>query len=195
MGRPRQNNLKRDKTTGRSRGERPEDVKAVVWGQRLRQGIPVADMDEPLTGYCLGRLLLAGRQKDPAGIVEAQHDAGMKYAQMVRRYDMMVIGRSADIRAMDFNRGLGKSLAQDPDPEMVQKLIDKYCDCYDALIAEGMIPDAKGRVEGVKVAVQTYDVCMDRVLYGTLIRDPHMLGNVRAGLNVLSKMFRGSAII
>jgi hypothetical protein len=190
MGRPRQNNLKRDKTTGRSRGEHPDDIKAVAWGARVRQGIPVEDMKNELSGYCLGRLLLAGRQKDPAGIVESQHDAGISYASLVRRYDSMVMGRSGDVRAINFNRGAGQSLALDPDPEFIANLRKKYCDCYDALIAEGMVPDERGRVEGVMIAKQTYDVCLDRIMYGTLIRDPHMLGNVRAGLNVLSRVLR-----
>ncbi len=225
MGRPKKQNVVRDRTTGRSRGGLRLEIMSVALRQRAKEfGIPdpievekqpdgsnkwfinrspavddIAVFDDktgnfvgssPLAGYCLGRLLLAGRQRDPAGITEPQFNAGLDYAKLCRRYDSLVTGRARDLRGANFDTGGGASLRADPDPDMIKGLRDKYVACYDALIKEGMVPDHKGHCEGVLVAVHTYDTCLDRVLYGALIRNPRMLGNMRAGLNVLSRVLR-----
>src|SRR5947209_13426245 len=80
-GRKRKDNVRRDQT-GKSRGESSEEIMAVVFAQPHRRAAKTPR--EAKLGYPLGRLLLAGY------ITGKQHDAGQRWASLVRRYAALI---------------------------------------------------------------------------------------------------------
>src|SRR5205823_5669387 len=80
-GRKRKLNVQRT-GCGKSRGESAEEIMAVALGQPHRRFARTPR--EAKLGYPLGRLCLAGY------ITEKQHDAGQRWADIVRRYAVLV---------------------------------------------------------------------------------------------------------
>src|SRR5437588_11718219 len=80
-GRKRKANVARDRT-GKSRGEGAEQAMATALAQPHRRSAKTPR--EAKLGYPLGRLLLAGY------ITEKQHDAGQRWATIVRRYAALI---------------------------------------------------------------------------------------------------------
>ena len=80
-GRKRKSNVARDRF-GKSRGEAPEEIMAVVLAQPHRRA--ASTPRDAKLGYSLGRLLLAGY------VTEKQHDAGQRWAAIVRRYAALI---------------------------------------------------------------------------------------------------------
>ena len=138
----------------------------------------------PDAGHVLGRLRMAGRN-DPAGISETQFEAGLKYSNVVARYRSLMGIPGESPKAMNYMGGAGRTLAVDPDAEIISSAKEKYNSCFYALSLAGV-----ETYQGNRVAKITNDVCMDRVDYRLLIEDAIALGNLRTGLNALGRILR-----
>src|SRR5437660_11539475 len=113
-GRKRKANVARDRT-GKSRGEGAEQAMATALAQPHRRWAETP-RDAQL-GYPLGRLLLAGY------ITEKQHDAGQRWATIVRRYAAL-IGFPRDTPDAPHIELIssGLSCAVDPDAKVILAL-------------------------------------------------------------------------
>ncbi len=115
-------------------------------------------------GYPLGRLLLAGY------LVNAQHDAGLRFAAIVRRY----------AAAMGFAREARRVSA---DAAALAAPRREYDDCYAALEQAGR--DTRSGREPLKTCRQ---ICVEEM--DEAILWPHRIGDLRVGLNALAFMMR-----
>ncbi len=88
-------------------------------------------------------------------------------------------------KAMNYMGGAGRTLAVDPDAEIISNAKEKYNLCFEVLASAGL-----ETFQGNRVAKITNDVCMDRIDYNTISGDMVALGNLRAGLNALSRVLR-----
>lgn len=177
-------NRKRDSTTGRSRGEAPHIVRAVVLAQRLREVAP-EHADNPLAGFALGRLRLRCQPhgpQDPGSISQEQFDAGERYAAIARWHASIMGYSNGTARSAQLEIGGGTSCAPEPDEEVILQVRRTFSDCYRALMDAGR---AIGR--GVEVALITYDICLDRRRAESLGEED--MGNLKVGLNALAHVF------
>jgi hypothetical protein len=173
-GRKRKMGVARD-AAGRSRNEsRPDEIRAVVLAQRVRE-VGAAHAADPLAGSSLGRLLLRG------DITQAWHDAGDRWAALVRRHAVLMgysITRSAPSFVMVGN---GLSCRPEPDEDVITRTRRDYSDCYRALMNAGL--EIR---EGTSVALICYAVCVDDRAVESL--SEHDINNLRAGLGALAKV-------
>src|SRR5437879_261798 len=124
-GRRRKANVARDRT-GKSRGESPDEIMAVVLAQPHRR---FADTPrDAKLGYPLGRLCLAGY------ITEKQHDAGQRWAAIVRRYAALMGFRLENPETPTVELiASGQSCRAEPGEKVIRGLRRDYNDSYAAL--------------------------------------------------------------
>jgi hypothetical protein len=182
---------------GKVREENPESVIAVAVAHRVRDGVKYEDAvvrDErtrqvvganPLAGFTLGRLYQRGRADDAGGISRAQYEAGCMYAQIVHQHAAIMGYSLGSPKSPGFESVGGVSLRPEPDEEVILRARRKFSDCYRALMDVG-----KELGVGTRVATITYDACLDRATFVSLQVDEAALGNLRAGLNALVRIFR-----
>ena len=131
---------------------------------------------EAKLGYPLGRLCLAGY------ITEKQHDAGQRWADIVRRYAVLVgLPRenpdSPNVQPMS----AGLSCIAEPDDKVILALRRDYNDCYAALEQAGR--EAKAGRGPLKTCRQ---ICVQEMSESILW--PHRIGDLRIGLNALVRV-------
>lgn len=184
-GRKRKSGVIRDKN-GKSRGEKREkpDIGIVLEYRAKelnRDGVSLLHVADPMAGSCdsLGRLRLRGREREVDGISEIQYLAGQEWARIVRKHARIMGYSLYHIKSPEMELvGKGESCADDPTPEEIADIRDKFRVCYDAVMGAC-------RVFGMGVRNVTYAVCIENVpIYGLSERD---LEALRYGLNVLVK--------
>jgi hypothetical protein len=182
MGRRRKPGVIRD-ASGKSRGERPDDIMSVVLAQRYRVVEP-RDAKNSLAGSTLGRMLLAHQRRgydDPQAITQKQFEAGEAFAAAVRRH-AAVMGYSISRPSPSFQMvGTGVSCRPEPDEDVIMAAKRRFSECYNALMKAGV--DTR---EGVAVALIVYAVCVQERALESLSR--HDIGNLRVGLNALVRV-------
>jgi hypothetical protein len=164
---------------GPQRGEREAEVIELAVSRRARE-VGEQDAKDPMAGYALGRLCLAGKRKDPHGISVAQHDAGLHWARVVSRYASvkgiaLPLTRSGGFEMV----ARGMSCGEQPSAEQITVALRAYNDAY----AELRFLDP---LNGAPIKV-CRDVCIQDRHEHTL--SPDDLGNLRCGLNVLAKLY------
>jgi hypothetical protein len=202
-GRKRKIGVKRDATTGRSRGEGKDAARQVALAYRAKEiaaaglgdyvaketidgrvGINV--VADPLNGFTLGllRQRMKASRDDPTGISQQQFDAGEKWARICQRHAMIMgysLGTARSPSLM--TQAGGQSCIKEPDDETVFEIRRQWSDCYRTLMDTGI-----ALRRGVKVALICWDVCVNnRNLKHMSAED---FGNLRAGLNALAHVFK-----
>ena len=168
--------------------ERPEDVIAVALRPRIRElGYDLATLRDErtgevraasLAGFTLGKLVLLGR------ITQHQCDDGERYGNLVRRHASVMGYDLTGIKSGGFESiGPSRSCEGDPDDDAVFKIRRQFSNCYRALMDEG-----KALRMAARVALTTYDVCLDRLYLAQLTEEN--ICHLRIGLNVLGQEFR-----
>ena len=186
MSRPRKSDVVRD-AAGRSRGEPPDLVRAVALAQRARH-VGAEHADNPLASHALGRLRLRFQShgpQDPCSISAEQYEAGERYATITTQHAGIMgyaigVPQSAALEVA----ASGAACREEPDDDQVQRVRKLFTDCHRMLIDAG-----RAIAQGVKVALVTYDICLDRRAMETLTAQD--LGNLKVGLNALARLFRG----
>lgn len=179
-GRKRKANVRRDATTGRSRGEIVDLT--VVLNQPHRRAAK-NPKDERL-GYALGRLQLEG------SISEDQLNAGNAWAALVHAYARMIGIPSGSPRssaltasvANGFYAWEGETIEIDPtESERRRKALKaRYDRCHDTLHEAG-----RSLGVGAELLKAVRHVCIDE-----RFPDERILGNLRIGLNALHRILR-----
>jgi hypothetical protein len=200
-GRPgpkRKANVLRDRS-GKSRGERPEEIMAVALAPRIRRvGLENAVVRDErtgaivsanaLSGYTLGILLQRHRacKGDPSGIDEDQCWAGNRFAGICKEH-AIVMGyeqrplRSARLQRESPTTGFGE-LDSPREVSHVASMRDQFRVCYDALMRACA-------AHGLAVRDITYAVCIDDLPVERMRADD--FGNLRLGLNALARALHG----
>jgi len=186
MSRPRKSDVLRD-ASGRSRGEPAHLVRAVALAQRARY-VGAENADNPLASHALGRLRLRFQSHgpaDPCSISAEQYEAGERYATIASQHAAVMgyatgVPQSAPLEIA----GAGAACREEPDEDQVQRIRKLFTDCHRVLIEAG-----RAIGQGVKVALVTYDICLDRRAMETLTAQD--LGNLKVGLNALARSLRG----
>jgi hypothetical protein len=188
VGRRKKTSVLRD-PAGKSRGEPAALVRAVVLAQRVRE-VGAEHAANPLAGHTLGRLRLRHQPhgpQDPCSISPEQYDAGERYATIAARHAALMGYVTGSPRAAAFGLlAAGASCLEEPDEEVILAARREFADCYRALMDTG-----RAIGQGVKVALVTYDACLDRRSLDGLSRQD--IGNLKVGLNALARLFRGRA--
>jgi hypothetical protein len=181
FGRPRKADIRRDDTSGRSRGESAAEITAVARAQRVKAGADSDDALNALNGSTLGILYRRWQmcEGDPGSICEPQYAAAQSYIATLVRY--------CEIMGVPLPRPVTPSVAgatrADPDEQVVLAVRRRFADLRRTLL------DA-GREIGVgsRVNAAVYRIC---------IEDPPIAGvsteeieNLRYGLNALARMMR-----
>jgi hypothetical protein len=186
MSRRRKPDVLRD-ASGRSRGEPPHLVRAVALAQRLRAVAP-EHADNPLAGHALGRLRLrhqAYGPQDPCSISAAQYEAGERYARIATQHATLMGYASGSPQSARLEvAGSGQACREEPPQDVILRVRREFADCYRVLMEAG---GAIGH--GTRVALVTYDVCLDRRAMESLSAQD--LGNLKVGLNALARLWRG----
>lgn len=187
-GRKRKSTVRRD-AKGKSRGE-PEVVHPETLAVRKRDlradGILLhkpEDLRDELAGSSLGRLLLRNRQDegDPGSINQAQFDAGQAWCKIVHRH-ASIMGYQLSIKSSGAVMVAGgKSLAIEPDEEVVLRIRRQFRDCYNGLMAAC-------RAHGIRVRDVTYGIAVENWPLHRLSQADY--GLLRTGLNRLVMVLR-----
>jgi len=172
-GRKRKANVERN-AAGKSRGDRPDEIMAVVLAQPHRR---FADTPrDARLGYPLGRLCLAGY------ITEKQHDVGQRWATIVRRYSALMGFRLENPETPNVALiATGLSCAAEPDERVILALRRDYNDAYAALDRVGR--DTRTGRGPLKICRQ---ICVQEMSEAILW--PHRIGDLRIGLNALVRV-------
>jgi hypothetical protein len=168
-------NVARD-AAGKSRGESPEEIMAVALGQPHRRFAQTPR--EVKLGYPLGRLCLAGY------VTEKQHDAGQRWATIVRRYSALMGFRLENPATPTIGMiSSGSSCLADPDEQVILALRRDYNDAYAALEQAGR--DTRTGRGPLKICRQ---ICVQEM--NEAILWPHRIGDLRVGLNALTRVLK-----
>lgn len=152
-----------------------------------------------LAGFTLGKLVLLGQ------ITQSQCDDGERYGNLVRRHASVMGYELSGIRSGSFESiGPSRSCEGDPGEQCisrgcaerlngavcsdcpqigVMKIREQFKSCYNKLMEVG-----KTLRQGARVALTTYDVCLERIYLAQLTHEH--LCHLRIGLNVLNREFR-----
>jgi hypothetical protein len=178
-GRPRLSDRKRD-PSGRSRGESPDEIVAVVRAQRIKAGADPADALDPLHASALGILHRRWQTcpSDPSGLSAEQYNAAQAYVSVVIRYcELMGIPLPRPAIA-----GAGATRGDPPD-EVVLAIRRRFSDLRRTLLDCGREIGAGSRVNAA-----VYRVCVEDPPIETLRRCE--IENLRYGLNALARHLR-----
>lgn len=186
MSRRRKPNVLRD-ASGKCRGEPPDMVRAVALAQRARHVAP-EHADNPLAGHALGRLRLRHQSQgpqDPCSISHEQYEAGERYATIATHHAAIMgyatgVPQSAPLEVA----ATGSACREEPDDDTVLRVRRMFADCYRVLMDAG-----RAIGQGTRVALVTYDICLDRRAMEGLTKED--IGNLKVGLNALARLFRG----
>ncbi len=182
--------VRRD-TAGKSRGESTEQIRAVALAQRMRD-VGAEHAANPLAGHALGRLRLRHQPygpQDPCSISPEQYEAGERYAVIAVRHAAIMGYATGSPRAAAFGLlAAGASCGEEPDEAVILAVRREFADCYRALMDAG-----RAIGQGAKVALVTYDTCLDRRSFESLTRAD--IGNLKVGLNALARLFRGRGVV
>jgi hypothetical protein len=185
MGRPKAKNMRRDSTTGRSRGPQTAEIIEVAFRNRIRRVGSAAIVVDQRTGaarahersgYSLGILRLWDQ------ISEDQFAAGEWYAGVVHRYCALhglrlPVPKSPALILV----GAGRTCAAEPKKEDMDNAALKHRGARTALLVAGTQIGVGSRVNAI-----TYAVCVeDRAPESLNEAD---LGNLRVGLNALARV-------
>jgi hypothetical protein len=183
-GRPRSENVTRG-ADGVSDGEKAADIVKVAKAYRMRAGATEDDALNHLHATTIG-LLHRRWQVDhgePSGISENQYRAAQRYlGYVVANARLLGIPSPHPRAAALLLAGLGKSCAQDPDPESIARIRSQFRNCRRVLLDCGASLGLGSRINGIVYAV----VVEDRKL-GDLTRQD--IQNLRCGLNALARGF------
>jgi len=189
VSRRKKSSAQRD-AAGKSRGEPAELVRAVALAQRVREVGP-EHANNPLAGHALGRLRLRHQPhgpQDPCSISPEQYEAGERYAVIAARHAAIMGYVTGSPRAAAFGLlAAGASCLEEPDEAVILAVRREFADCYRALMEAG-----RAIGQGAKVALVTYDACLDRRAFESLTRRD--IGNLKVGLNALARLFRGKGL-
>ncbi len=184
-GRPRI----RERRPEAERDHRPVEpshvIRSVVMAQRIRM-VGEGDAADPLAGFCLGRLALAGRNSptDPLSISHAQYEAGDRYASIALKHASVQGYQTGSPRAATFDLAAGgTSCRAERDEAEILDVRRQWSDVYRTLMDVGT-----SLRRGPYVAIATYDICLDRIAYEAL--DEGKVGDLRIGLNALCRIWR-----
>jgi hypothetical protein len=181
FGRPRKASRRRDRTTGRSRGETAAEITAVARAQRVKAGADPDDALNALNGCAIGILHRRGQlcDSDPSGISLAQYHAAQTYISIVQRY--------CEIMGIPLPRPIAVAAAgatrPDPDDDVVLAVRRRFADFRRALL------DA-GREIGVgsRINAAVYRICIeDPPIDGVSTEE---IENLRYGLNAIVRAMR-----
>lgn len=173
------------------RGEKPDQIKATVMGQPHRRGATIVRFagreikrDDPLWGYALGRLFLAGLQSDGEGITERQYQAGMRWAELHIRHSRYQgfsdpNPRSSALIAVAH----GLALEPEPDEDVIIRIRRQWSDAYRALADRATDHGHPS----------PYQVLRDVTISDAMPRAGLELGNLRIALNALAHLWRQDA--
>jgi hypothetical protein len=204
MARPKLKNVKRDKTTGRSRGERPEDVMSVGMAARIKFAPDATDALEMiegdalnnLRGFTLGVLLCRWRacNSDPSGISQRQYDAGDKYAKCIARHARLMeipppSAKSGSFIMVSNSDWLYRSNGDLPsEPESLAKYLKDAADLRAEFrnYRKALLQAGAAIGQGSRVNAITYAVCVDNIPADSLSETD--IGNLRVGLNALARV-------
>jgi hypothetical protein len=172
---------------GKSRGEPAALVRAVALAQRIRE-VGAEHAANPLAGHALGRLRLRHQPhgpQDPCSISPEQYEAGERYAAIAARHAALMGYATGSPKSAGFGLlAAGASCLEEPDEQVILAVRREFSDCYRALMDAG-----RAIGQGAKVALMTYDTCLDRRSLDGLSRAD--IGNLKVGLNALARLFRG----
>jgi hypothetical protein len=189
MSRRRKPDVLRD-ASGKCRGELPQLVRAVALAQRLREVGP-EHADNPLAGHVLGRLRLRHQShgpQDPCSISQDQYEAGERYAVIAGRHAVIMGYASGSPQSARLEvAASGLACREEPEEEVILRVRRQFSDCYRVLMDAG-----RDIGQGVKVALVTYDICVDRRGMESLTAQD--IGNLKVGLNALARLFRGKPL-
>ena len=130
------------------------------------------DMDDPLLGSALGRLLLMGRRDTGEGITKTQYGAGGYFGWLYRANAKVRGWPSPNAKALDYGAAApGFSTHDEDSDEYVTDVKRKWSDLY------GTVMEADGRQGKVFEALK-------RVLLEDLDAD---VGELRMGLNAINR--------
>lgn len=190
LGRKKKQDVKRDRTTGRSRGEDGIHPESLARREReLREAGIVLQFEkiennrvtvkrtatDALSGTTVGKLLLRWRQSPgrPDGISQDQFDTAEEWLKLCHRH-AAIMGYKLNISAMTMETGGGLSTAADPDPEYIARTRRRWTACHDALGREG------ARVYTVTSGVVLQEWPLDRMTQSEI-------GELRTGLNAIRR--------
>lgn len=185
MARPRKADVRRN-ASGRSLGERTEDIVAVGLAARVKAGIALQDALNANAGHTIGRLYLAhiANHSDPFSISAEQKNAADWYSAMIYRnaaiYGLpLPFPKSPQLMFI----APGASCRRMPSDEEIARTRDEHRAARQALLDAGM---AIG--QGCRVNKIIYEVCIENRDLATMnLTD---IGNLRIGLNALAKITR-----
>jgi hypothetical protein len=179
-GRPRKPNLRRDATTGRTRGESPAEIVAVARAQRIKAG---ADPDDALNALYSSTLGILHRRwqmcaTDPSGISTEQYNAAQTYISCVIRY--------CEIMGIPLPRPMAAAAGatrHDPPDEVVLAVRRRFSDLRRTLLDCGREIGVGSRVNAAVYRICIEDPPIDAV-------QPAEIENLRYGLNAVARYLR-----
>ena len=147
-----------------------------------KDGIDPEQWQNSLAGFSLGRLRLRGlaNKDDPGGISEEQFRAGEAWARVIHRHSQ-IMGYEVrrNVKSPAFVMVGGMSCAPEATDDEIGSVRTKFRLCYDSLMEAS-------KVHSMRVAMVTWDVCIDNCDIGVLSKDDH--GKLRIGLNALDRV-------
>lgn len=181
-GRTRKLNVVRS-SSGRTLGERPEDILAVAKAYRTRE-VGEKDALNALAGYTLGVLHLRHQacDSDPSGITREQLDAGNEWARLCRRHAAIMGYSLGSPKSPSFVMvGSGQSVAPEPNEDVIAKVRSQWRDCFHAL-------QDVTQTHGWRVMQVTAGVCLENWPVAWLGEAD--FGHLRVGLNTVGKALK-----
>lgn len=164
----------------RDRGETETQILGTVLAYRKRTpGLKEADIRDQRAGYALGRLALMG--VEGGGISKLQHDAGIRYGELVARFSrVMGLPRHTPRSSGVIHSAGGISCAPELDEKAIMAVRRDYADAF------GELRDLEIKLGMRDVCFTVAEVCVrDR----EIPRGNEPIGALRSGLNVLARMW------
>lgn len=178
LGRPRKSGMKRDRASGRARGETPAEAMATVKAQRVKLGAPRDDASNALYGTTIGLLHRRWQlcETNPCGLSTDQYNAAQTYIATVFHYcELMGI-------PLPWPGGAASRATRgDPDEETVLRVRRRFADFRRALLDCGA---ALGL--GCRVNAAVYRVCIEDPHISTV--RPREIELLQFGLNALARL-------
>jgi hypothetical protein len=181
LGRPRKDGLRRDRPSGRSRGESAAEITAVARAQRIKAGADPDDAFNVLNGSAIGILHRRWQlcASDPSGLSAAQYSAAQAYVATVVRY--------CEIMGIPLPRPdtfiVGGATRSDPDEQVVLAVRRRFADFRRTLLDAGREIGV-----GARVNAATYRICIEEPPIDGVSTEE--IENLRYGLNAIARVLR-----